>query len=447
MQVNEYSSYKSTIVLNNINFQDWIALIKDSKYKETIITGRPYKFIDKNLYDKYKSSVPCITPNFIYNKEKADINIVKPTGLMYIDIDFNETSKDQFNPEILDKSKIYSYFKTFSGIGFGIIVQVDGLTKSNYSLTFDTICEELNISSYYDKSAKKASQYLALSYDPDVYFNNNSYVFSSVEDLNCEGVPPSVLYKKEKETYSQEWGTPESILTKKNKSLRMDNLDEIKFDTSHHVNPEGYDYVKVFIPYNTAIPVGKRYPTFMSITTNLVWLNPLASKEEILAYLNGVNNKCCEKPIAAKQLIKITDSIMKLSQDGKLKPRLFWKKRKILFHKGAIMTKEEKMVVVRKEVGKMKSEGSRKKLSEIINSWNFLDHGNISVRNISKHHPISKKTVEKYYKEFRDLVDEMNFAHKNLDDSLNVQHIRNINESTDDSNLISGESTIFKKVS
>lgn len=135
---------------------------------------------NEKLYDEYKACVPCITPNFLYRNTHEDINIIRPTGLLYIDIDPKKGQPFDFDPKILDKSKIYSYFKTFSGIGYGILVKVEGLTKENFKDTFHAICQDLGISQYFDKNARKASQYLALSYDPDVYFNPDSFLFSSV---------------------------------------------------------------------------------------------------------------------------------------------------------------------------------------------------------------------------------------------------------------------------
>jgi hypothetical protein len=56
----------------------------------------------------------------------------------------------------------------------------------------------------------------------------------------------------------------------------------------------------------------------------------------------------------------------------------------------------------------LKTEGSLKKIKEIIDNWDFDKHGKITHRSMFQNHFISKKTVGKYWKHFKEIIKEKN---------------------------------------
>ena len=183
--VNTYDSIKNPKVVSTTSITNWLKLITTSEHSATIIKARNGE-LD---YDKTKASLPCVTYNFLYNDYKKDKNIISGTGFIYIDID-----DESFDVNLLESDKVYAYYKSFGGNGYAIIVKVEGLTLQNFKSTYRSIIEQLRIESYIDFNAIKASQFNVLSYDENIFINENSIIFQPVN----KKVSSSII-KKERE--------------------------------------------------------------------------------------------------------------------------------------------------------------------------------------------------------------------------------------------------------
>jgi hypothetical protein len=186
---------------------DWFEFIKESSFSQTITSARA-GLLD---YTEVKlNSTPCVTYNFLYDKYKKDKNIICSTGLMYIDID-----DPSFDVTKVDANKIYSIYHSFGGLGYGIVVKIDGLTKENFNHNYKLVVKDLGLEEYIDLNAAKASQYNVLSYDPDILVNKLAKVYIA-EDLDDkkekEGCIPFGCNKKKKkkEAYTTEWDAPKN---------------------------------------------------------------------------------------------------------------------------------------------------------------------------------------------------------------------------------------------
>lgn len=223
MEINAYVNIKQPKVVSTTSTDDWFNLIKDSEYKSEILKARN----NKSIYGLIKASMPCVTFNFLYEDYKKDVNLMAPTGVMYIDID-----NPMFEPKNLDTSKVFSYYHSFGGVGYALLVKVNGLTKENFKSTYYNICKELNIIEYVDPNAIKPSQFNVLSYDTDIFINKNSKVFDSA--------PLTDVNRKKKE----------SIYTSREGKIRFDNLDEFvdNIDGDYLVNWDGFEFVSCWIP-------------------------------------------------------------------------------------------------------------------------------------------------------------------------------------------------------
>ena len=80
------------------------------------------------------------------------------------------------------KFVLLSDFNT-AGNGWSLIVKVDGLTPDNFKPSYFHICNELTIEDYIDLNAVKPTQYNVLSYDPNIYVNDEPFIFKSVGDI------------------------------------------------------------------------------------------------------------------------------------------------------------------------------------------------------------------------------------------------------------------------
>lgn len=403
-KINKYKHVKSCYVDKTTEIKDWLDQIKSpaTKNKESILAARAAGKGDP-LYNKTKCSLPCVTYNFLFDKYKNNNNIIGGTGLMYLDID-----EPGFDINTIDTSKLFAYYKSFGGIGYAILIQVEGLTKDNFESTYNDILIELGLTQLVDKAAKKATQFNVTSYDEDLYYNPNSYVFSS-SISNNKNTPPSHVIIKKKGTYTIDWGVKnntEWIDDNIEHVVRYDNLDEIPIDGDYEVNWEGWNYITCSIPFKKIKRNKNSY--FLSYTNNLLYLNPWLTPQHTLNMLRKVNPIACNMVVPDAQLRRIVTSVFRYFHDGTLTPRYHKKKRKIVFRGDSKLTKDEKLAFVRKELSARWLEVSCQKINDIIDDWDWDTYGKISQAKMYKNHPVSKKTVEKYWHHFKDFVKGLN---------------------------------------
>ena len=383
--LNTYKCVKKPKIFSNLDSEEWFNLIKHSPYSEKITQARNGE-LD---YDSIKESIPCVTYNFLFNQYKTDANIINGTGLMYIDID-----DPRFNISTIDKQKVHSYYRSFGGNGYAIIVQVSGLTLNDYRATYNYITNDLGVFEYADKGAVKASQYNVLSYDSNIYYNKDSFVYSPIK------APQSSVIERGEKAYTIDGGAKEFV------QLRFDNLDEVDIEGEYTVNWDGIQYIKCFIPMKK---IEKNRNAFLlSYCNNLVYLNPNISESTTIDVMRSVNKVACAVPVSEAQLLRVIKSIHKYKHDGSLKPIYFKKLRKIVFNKASKLTREEKLMICVAENAKRKSFNTQKKMYSIIEMWDFEIYGNISQRKMYDNFSISKKTVEKYWKQFKPFIEEVN---------------------------------------
>ena len=386
-KVNLYASTKKPTVLSTIDVDDWFNMIRHSDSTAKIIEAREKG--GKNYESVKLFSVPCCTYNFSFNKYKNNSNISSSTGLLYIDIDAPD-----FNPKVIDRSSVFAIYKSFGNNGYGIVVKVDGLTLGNFTDTYLYISESLGIREYIDLNAMKATQYNALSYDPDIIVNYNSKIYKSI-------VTPLFETKEEREAYSTSGGVNAN-------TVRFSNKDEFDVDGQDvSVNWEGFSVVEAKVLFKKVS--SNRNNILLSYCNNLVWLNPKIYRDRLFSILNSVNHHNFNNPLPVDNVNRIIDSILKYNKEKKLKPKYNKTTRKILFNTTHNhLNKNEKLAIVRKIVCEKRKEDSKNKLYLIVTEWDFEKLGRISQAKIIKNQPISKKTVEKYYFGVKDIIEKIN---------------------------------------
>jgi hypothetical protein len=381
--INTYECVKNPKVVETLTIDKWLLQIKQSEYSDRITKAR----LGELDYNETKTGLPCVTYNFLFDGYKSTDYAISSTGLIYIDID-----NPEFNIDLLDQSKVFAYYKSFGGNGYAIIVRVNGLTMDSFKASYLNIVNDLGINDYVDVQAIKSTQFNVLSYDKDLFVNENSFLYEAI-------TPPPYVKTNKKEAYTIDGGAKEF------KSLRFDNLDEILFDGPYTVNWDGYHYIRCFLPFNKVDKYRNNF--LLSYCTNLVFLNPSITIPTTLQILGSVNHKFCNVPVDFDQLMRVVNSVHKYHKEGKLKPITHFKTRKIIFDKTIGYSKEEKLEICRAELSLKWAVEMKKKICDIIENWDF-SLGKISQKRICKNHPISKKTVEKYWKFFKIQIEELN---------------------------------------
>jgi hypothetical protein len=393
-----YTNIKTPTVVSGITSTKWLSMIQDNEYKDTIQDLRN-GYGDKT---RIKESLPCVTYNYNFTSKRANANVCSSTGLFFIDID-----DSTFNPSILDSDKIYAYYKSLGGNGYHVIVQVADIPINSYKSTYRQIVSELGLVEFADNGAAKMSQPTVLSYDRNLFINEDSYIFSATtEDIKT--VSPTDVYREKKETYSEVGDTK---LNNDTYRIRYDNLSTYEFNGDYIVDWGNIDVIKAYIPINK-VSNGSRASSMMAYAVNLLYLNPWLYKEKMIGMLGNVNSTMCIEPLGSQQIFSIVESVFKYQEEGTLEPIYSKKKRSIIFKEGAGWTKEDKMSTVHALLREKRSNDSIQKLYDIIEEWDWDVLGKLSIRKVSSNYPISTKTVAKYWGEFKEYVDELNDEYK-----------------------------------
>jgi len=395
-ELSYFHNVVSPKVVKNISAWDVFEMIKKSDFSDLIKDTRKgdmdYEFVKTRV-------VPAFTYNFSYNKYKKDSNIASATGFLYIDID-----NKNFDPSVLDMDKICALYKSFGGEGYSIVVRVDGLTLENFESTYFSVCEDLGISLYIDKGAKKPSQYNVLSYDPNIQVNTNPKIYQGIlTTTQPKPCTQTIEKKKEKHIYNEGAQNNQDHLCG-NLPLRFTNAsDNVERGEDYLVDFEGKEEIKCWIPPRK-LKEG-RNNLLLSYASNLVILNPFIDMCRAKDVLATVNNQAFKNPVHDDQLERVLKTVFEYKEKGTLVPHYATKKRKIMFAADTKMTREEKNGIVIKAIADMRMDASKEKLSNIVLNWDSEKYGKMTQLAIVRNHPISRKTVQKYWKFAKELIE------------------------------------------
>lgn len=343
-------------------------------------------------YIKIKATkIPTVRFNFNFNHHALVKNIKSPTGLIYLDLD-NTDNIIHSNPYI------YSCWKSVSNYGYGILVKVSGLTKENLDNTYKELSNLLGILS--DKGAKKANQQTVLSFDPNIYINDDSIVFDAKgaipEYKECEAL------KEKKEKHIVRDCT---LLTEHTGEIRFTNIDEyfINEDSLYKVFKEK---VAIVSPYIRKSVVGERTNNMFAYLSQIALLNP-ESGFKYLIQLANTYNKNCVPPLGEEKLKAIVNNIIKKRNDKELIVNKN-QKRRLLFNPINTLNKTEKREIINKEIGIIKKDKTLQEIYHIIESWDFNTNGKITQLKISNQSGKSIRLIKKYWNQYKQYVKELN---------------------------------------
>ena len=153
--------------------------IKDGATKDLVKKIRTEK--RKPERNELKKNLPAICFSGKFNK-RADSSLIEHSGLICLDFDGYEKSKQLLeDKEMLSKNKyVYSVFISPSGNGLKVLVKIpaDAENHTNY---FNSLEKYFN-SPYFDKTSKNLSRVCYESYDPLIYVNENSSTWDVIEE-------------------------------------------------------------------------------------------------------------------------------------------------------------------------------------------------------------------------------------------------------------------------
>jgi len=198
---------EKTVPKAKLSVAQIISLIKGDKYKSAITKIRATK--DKDERTKLKIKLDYITPGGIFST-RSNQNMVKHSGFLHLDID--NLTPDQIEPvknSLMSSDYTHILFLGPSGNGFKVFIKIpivsDNLTYRGF---YEAVLKEYNLPDNLDTQIKDISRACFMSYDPDIYYNPDSKVFTkyttsstpteqtSLNRINSDIIPLIVKYWK-----------------------------------------------------------------------------------------------------------------------------------------------------------------------------------------------------------------------------------------------------------
>lgn len=159
--------------------------VRDGKHKDLISSIR--KEQDKTNRNNLKKELPAICFSGTFSK-RSDDAILDHSGLICLDFDGYESEQSMLSDKDLISSDphVMSAFISPSGNGLKVIIKIPSDIE-NHKRYFDALGEHFN-SDKFDISTKNVSRVCYESYDPDIYINMDSEVWTKMADYDYRPV-------------------------------------------------------------------------------------------------------------------------------------------------------------------------------------------------------------------------------------------------------------------
>ena len=151
--------------------------IKEGASKDLVTRIR--KENDKASRNEIKKELPAVCFSGIFNK-RSDAAVQEHSGFICLDFDGYATKKDmKAERNRLEKDRyIYSVFTSPSGNGLKALVRIPQ-DADNHTSYFNALEKHFN-SDHFDKTCKNVSRVCYESYDPLIYINEKSELWTGV---------------------------------------------------------------------------------------------------------------------------------------------------------------------------------------------------------------------------------------------------------------------------
>lgn len=367
-------------------------------------------------YELLKKSAQSVAFNFSYEKNYVNgSNATKSTGYLFLDTD---------NQEDLDLSEfpfVVSYWKSFSGKGYGILVSVSGIDKTNLKYAAEQISSVLGID--YDKNAVSPDRFCVLSYDPSIYFNpshatytythththvhTRNVLHNSVQSITLEN-RVSILHLNET-IQNRKYSVPLRFSTVAEVSENID-FNGRAFKT---FKDDKKQIARVVIP--NKIKVGSRNTVISTIGIQFKALNPEINLVDIYQFLTKVNQEKCEEPLDCNDIYSIAASISKSNPEINMNET-----KTVVFDPRAGLSCNQKKSIGAKEGNRLRGRRTYQKIEDCIYNWDVQKNGNITSEKVRDLTGVSLSTVKRYYPDFKNYVKSVNNAWKSQSKELNL---------------------------
>lgn len=182
------SFFENVTARNNVSvfLSEVLSMIQNGHCQGTIENVRDAKkqgFL--KLLDERKKKLPAFTPSGIFKNGHSKKDLLKYSPVIVLDIDkVGEEKAEDVKQQAAKINKTYSAFISPSGEGLKILVKSNS-TVYSHEQAFNQVAGyyEKKLGVEIDKSGKDYSRLCFLSYDPDLYFNEDAKIFEIETEL------------------------------------------------------------------------------------------------------------------------------------------------------------------------------------------------------------------------------------------------------------------------
>lgn len=173
--------------MRTVEVQKIIESIKIGTWKEKIEQIRYYISIgDDKKATELKRGLPGFTISASFQKRRKEEYIECYSGLLHLDYDKLD-DVEELKAKVVKDPCTYAAFISPSGNGLKVLVKSNN-NLSTHTHAFNALKERYDamVGVESDRSVKDVTRLCFISYDPDLYFNENSEVFNFTSAINNE---------------------------------------------------------------------------------------------------------------------------------------------------------------------------------------------------------------------------------------------------------------------
>ena len=389
MKTNLFKNLKTSYVQEITDIPTILEMIRQGDYKDQIREARTYGKGNES-FERIKQQIPTFSPNGIFNRIRAQKNIQTLSGFIYLDIDH------PVDPAIFCQLPwVYACWKSFGGINYGLLASVSGLTKDNFNDAWtylDSFFSELKIT--VDKHTKDISRQCVISYDPDIYINQNSIpLIIPVKDIsNCIKNNSSLTHTGTNPTYIT---TPDSTLYK----LKYQTTLNDYYNQDYVVIESGKEYRSSYLP--RVILDGERNKWLCSYTSSILYNNPTITCDTLRQVVYKANRDHCHPALTLNEINSIVTWSFDKHINQKLKIKT--KKKKIWFNPESKLSTKQKRSIVGQQTGILRR---KQTISELIQVYITLDNNDqrVTQKLLEDHSNYSLRTIKRYWNDITEGV-------------------------------------------
>ncbi len=171
IEVSVFKHFQNTQDPHNVSIDKILSFIRDGRWREPIEVLRSKS--TKEEKDELKKNLPMVLFSGKFT-ERKDTAITEYSGYMIVDFD-NVDRPDITKQQIIKSKYVYSAFISPSGNGVKALVRINANNEKTFKDTFNALYEYFDRK--IDKSGKNISRGCFVSYDTNLYINENADIF------------------------------------------------------------------------------------------------------------------------------------------------------------------------------------------------------------------------------------------------------------------------------